>query len=169
MGGPSIIRSATFTRPTGNTTQYAAADLVANSDVAGSVAMMSWTLPAGGIWLRKIELQKSDPDVTNAAFRLWLHTDSAVTFSNGDNGALQIASTSLLIGSVLAALDVTVDKSLAGAGDVGYATFDPGLHALANTPTANGTCTVYGFLEARGTYTPGDGESFTVILRGDPV
>jgi hypothetical protein len=166
---PSITRSATFSRPTGNTTQYTAGDLVANSATAGSVVMMNWVLPEGGIWLRKIELQKSDPDITSAAFRLWLHTDSAVTFSNGDNGAMQIASTTLAIGSVLAALDVTVDKSLPGAGDTGYATFDAGLHALANTPTANGVCTIYGFLEARGTYTPGDGESFTVILRGDPL
>jgi len=168
MSSPSLFRSASFTRPA-DTTQYAVGDLVANSTTAGSVALMSWTFSGRGLWLRRIEIKKSDPDVTGAAFRLWLTTDSAVTFTNGDNGALSIASSTLPIADVLAALDVTVDKSLPGAGDIGYATFDPGLHALANTVGQNETFTVYGFLEARGTYTPASGEVFTVSLRGDPL
>lgn len=168
MTGPSFVRSANFTRPS-DTTQYASGDLVANSTTAGSVTQMSWAFTGSGLWLRRIEIRKSDPDVTSAAFRLWLHTDSAVTFTNGDNGALSIASSSLALADVLAAIDVTVDKSLTGAGDIGYATFDPGLHVLANTVGQNNTFTIYGFLEARGTYTPGSAEVFTVLLRGDPL
>lgn len=160
--------SASFTRPN-DTTQYAAGDLVANNGTAGSVAMMSFRIKEGGLWLRRIEIKKSDPDLTGAAFRLWLTSDSAVTFSNGDNGALSIASSTLPLADVLCALDVTVDKSLTGAGDIGYATFDPGLHALVAASYANGIGTIYGFLEARGTYTPGAQEVFTVTLRGDPI
>lgn len=166
-GAPQKV-SANFTRPS-DTTQYGVGDLVANSTTAGSVALMSFRIKEGGIWLRRIEIKKSDPDVTGAAFRLWLTTDSAITFSNGDNGALAIGSSTLAVGDVLCALDVTVDKTLTGAGDVGYATFDAGLHALFASTYANGIGTIYGFLEARGTYTPGSAEVFTVTLSGDPI
>lgn len=156
----SFRTSATFTRPA-DTTQYAAADLVANSATAGSVTLMTFAFPSSGrpIWLRRIKITKSDPDVTGAVFRLWLHKDSAVTFSNGDNGALSIASSSLAIGDVIVTSDVTIAASLTGAGDVATTTFDPGLHLLP--------ATVYGFLEARGTYTPGSEEVFVVELTGD--
>lgn len=150
--------SASFTRPN-DTTQYAAGDLVANSTTAGSVAQMSWAFQ-NQIWIRKVRIHKSDPDVTGAAFRLWLHNDSAVTFSNGDNGAASIATSTLAIADVLDGLDVTVDASLGGAGDLGFATFDRGIYL---TPSN----TVYGFLEARGTYTPGAQEVFTVTLYGE--
>lgn len=162
MAGPSTALSASFTRPA-NTTAYASGDLVANSTTAGSVVTMSFgRVPTSGLWLRKIELRKSDPDVTSASFRLWLTTDSAVTFTNGDNGALSIASSTLAIGDVIASFDITVDRSLPGSGDIGYATFDPGLHFIG------GGTTVYGFLEARAAYTPGSEEVFTVGLRGEP-
>lgn len=150
--------SATFARPSGNTTQYAVGDLVANSATAGSVVQMSWAFQ-NEIWLRKIRIDKSDPDITSAAFRLWLHPDAAVTFSNGDNGPMQIASSTLAIADVIDGFDVTIDASLPGAGDVGVLTFDRGLYRLP--------ATFYGFLEARGTYTPGDGESFTVTIYGE--
>jgi len=165
---PSQKVSASFTRPS-DTTQYAVGDLVANSTTAGSVAMMSFRIKEGGIWLRRIEIKKSDPDITSASFRLWLTTDSSVTFSNGDNGALAIGSSTLPIADVLCALDVTIDKSLTGAGDIGYATFDEGLHALFAASYANGIGTIYSFLEARGTYTPGSAEIFTVTISGDPL
>lgn len=157
--------AASFTRPN-DTTAYAEGDIVANS---GTAAQLSWVLPGNGLWLRRIRLQKSGAGVTNASFRLWLHTDSAVSFSNNDNGALSIASTSLAIADVLGAFDIIVDKGLTGAGAVGSATFDAGLYPIVNAPTQNNTCTIYGFLEARGAYTPIAQEVFSIILRGDSV
>lgn len=162
---PSQEWSANFTRPN-DTTAYAAADLVANSTTAGSVTQLSWSLP-GACWLRKITLRKSGSGITNADFRLWLHTDSAVSFTNGDNGALSIASSSLDIASVLGVFNVTVEHGATNLGSEGYATFDCGLYPLAPATIANGRGTIYGFLEARGIYTPIAQEVFTVILRGE--
>lgn len=157
--GPSRKQTATLTRPA-DTTAYASGDLVANSTTAGSVTQLSWDLGAGGLWLRRLMVVKSDPDITSASFRLWLHSDSAVTFTNGDNGALSIASSSLAITSVIAAIDFDFDFTLTGAGDAAIVTFDGGLHYLPQN--------TYGFLEARAAYTPGNAEVFTVELRGDP-
>lgn len=156
----SFRASASFTRPA-DTTQYAAGDLVANNTTAGSVTQMTFAFDNGGkpVWLRRIKITKSDPDVTNSAFRLWLHKDAAVTFSNGDNGALAIASSTLAIGDVITTQDLTIVASLTGAGDVLTASFDAGVHLLP--------ATLYGFLEARGTYTPGNAEVFTVELVGE--
>lgn len=156
--------SANFTRPN-DTTAYAAGDLVANSTTAGSVTQLSWVIPGGGRWLRRVELRKSGSVITNGDFRLWLHTDSAVTFSNGDNGAASIASSTLALTSVLAALDVSIDRGVTNLGSIGYATFDEGLYNLASATEANGQGTIYGFLEARAAYTPVAQEVFTVILR----
>lgn len=160
--GLSIERTANFTRPA-DTTQYAAGDLVANNATAGSVAQLSWNFnTSAGLWLREVRLYLSKVDATAAAFRLWLHTDSAVTFTNGDNGALSIASSSLAITDIAIPLEFpsTEAKALTGAGTIIVATFDPGLVALPNT--------AYGFLEARDTYTPASSEVFTIVIRGDP-
>lgn len=160
--GISLERSSSFTRPA-DTTAYAAGDLVANSTTAGSVAQLSWNFnTSAGIWLRELRLYKSDPDIINASFRLWLHGDSAVTFTNGDNGVLSIASSTLAITDVAlpAELPSSDWKSLPGAGDVIVSTFDVGIVYLPNA--------TYGFLEARAAYTPGSAEVFTVVLRGDP-
>lgn len=161
FGPASLERTATFTRPS-NTTQYTAADLVANSGTAGSVVMPSWSFNNDGIWLREVRLYKSDPDIVTASFRLWLHGDSAVTFTNGDNGALSIATSTLAITSVLATPEFAAAdfKSLTGAGDVCIATYDEGLVYLPST--------TYGFMEARDAYTPGSAEVFTIVIRGDP-
>ena len=165
MKGPSQEITATFTRPN-DTTAYAAGDLIANSTTAGSVTLMSWKLQ-NAMWLRRITIRKSDPDIVLASFRLWLTPDSAITFSNGDNGALSIATSTLAIADAQA-FDVIVDQTLTGAGDIGVATFDPGLIAIAPASFANGQGTLYGFLEARAAYTPAAQEVFTISLRGDP-
>lgn len=154
--------SCTITRPA-DTTPYASGDLVANDTTAGSVVMASWQFSSvAGLWLREVRLYRSQASITNSDFRLWLHNDSAVTFTNGDNGALSIASSTLAITSVAAAVELPSSdaKLLTGAGSVQIATFDRGLIALPNTP--------YGFLEARAAYTPASAEVFTIVLRGEP-
>lgn len=162
MAGPSIERSATFTRPS-DTTAYAAGELVANSTTAGSVVQMDWNFnTSSGLWLREVRFYKTKVDASAAAFRLWLHNDSAVTFSNGDNGALSIASSTLTITDIGLPLDLPSSTmvTLTGSGTMAIATFDAGLVALANR--------TYGFLEARDAYTPASAEVFTVVIRGDP-
>lgn len=163
----SLDVSANFTRPA-DTTAYAAGDLVANSTTAGSVVMLSWTIPERTqFWLRRIKIAKTNASVTNANFRLWLTTTSSVTFTNGDNGALSISASSLAATDVFGPFELDVDMSLTGSGAVGASTFDEGLHAIYAASWANGKGTLYGFLEARGAYTPGNAEVFTVSLRGN--
>lgn len=164
----SQVASVSLTRPS-DTTAYASGDLVANSTTAGSVTLLSWSLPEGGLWLRRLRLSSTNTSVTNASFRLWLTTDSAITFSNGDNGALAIGSSTLAIGDVLAVIDINLDVALTGSGAIGTATFDEGLVSLYGSTNANGRATLYGFLEARAAYTPASGEVFTISIRGDVI
>lgn len=163
----SQVDSATFTRPS-NTTAYASGDLVANNTTAGSVTLLSWKLPEGGVWLRQLRLTSSNTTITNGSFRVWFTTDSAVTFTNGDNGALAVSS-GLALADVIGFVDVTLDGAIGSLGSVGTATFDPGLLALFAASYANGRGTVYGFVEARAAYTPASAEVFTIYLRGEPI
>jgi len=163
----SLNVTANFTRPA-DTTAYASGDLVANSTTAGSVVLISWTIPERSqLWLRRIKIKKTGTGVTNASFRLWLTTTSDATFSNGDNGALSIAASSLDISNVFGPFDIDVDSGLTGSGAVGISTFDEGLHAIYAGSWANGKGTLYGFLEARGAYTPSSAEVFTIDLRAN--
>lgn len=168
MSRTSQVASATITRPA-DTTAYASNDLIANSTTAGSVTLSQFKIKEGGIWLRRVRIHSNNANVTNASFRLWLTTDSAITFASGDNGGVSISSSTLPIGDVLCHVDVTVDGLLTGAGAVGGTNFDPGIHAIYPSGPANGIGTVYGFLEARAAYTPASGEIFTITLRGDPI
>lgn len=159
--------SASFTRPA-NTTAYASGDLMASTTTAGDVTLLSWSIPEGGLWLQRVRLTSTNASVTNASFRLWLTTDAAVVFTNGDNGALALTS-GLAVGDVLGFVDIGHDGLLTGVGAVGTATFDPGLLPLYAASYANGRGSIYGFLEARAAYTPASGEVFTIHLRGTPI
>lgn len=157
--------SANFTRPA-DTTAYASGDLVANSTTAGSVVALSWTcLPVamnvaadGFFFIRRAKLKKSTTGVTNAAFRLHLYgTDPAVSsgIANGDNGAWSINDATYLgyfdFGALVAHRDCA---QLVAAPSVGA--------EISHSPASGST--VYGILEARGAYTPGNAEVFTVHL-----
>lgn len=168
MTRASHFDSTTLTRPS-DTNVYASGDLVANSTTAGSVTLLSWKIPEGGLWLRRVGLRSSNPNVTNASFRLWLTTDSAITFTNGDNGALAVTSGLALADVIGPPIDVGLDALLTGVGALGGATFDRGLYPIFAASYANARGTLYGFLEARAAYTPASGEVFTISLRGDPV
>lgn len=156
--------SANFTRPA-DTTAYASGDLVANSTTAGSVAALSWTATLAhttvgnaAFLIRRARLKKSTTGVTNAAFRLHLYgTDPAASsgIANGDNGAFSVNDATYLgyidFGSMIAHRDCAMMLSTPSAGaEIAHA-------------FATGT-TLYGLLEARGAYTPGNAETFTVSL-----
>lgn len=147
-----LIKSVTdsFSRPA-NTTQYTAADLVANSATAGSVVPLTFSTGRGGLRVKAVYITKTDEtDVTAADFSLHLF-GSSPTVANGDNGAL-----SYDFSSKFADIDFA---TMVAATDVAWA-LSQGLDL--NFYTASGT--VYGLIEADGTYTPASAEVFSVTL-----
>ena len=149
--------SATFTRPT-DTNAYTIGDLVANNTSAASVTPLSWAIVAlqrDGAYIRSVQLKKSTTGVTAPNFRLHLFTTSP-TVTNGDNGAY--ASTSV---GWFCDLDVnmyTTDPFSDGNAGIGVPNNGSECAVL---PTVQ---TIYGLLEARGAYAPGNAEVFTAIL-----
>jgi len=146
--------SATFTRPA-DTTAYASGDLVANSTTAGSVVPMTFALSdlgRGGM-IRRCRIRKSGTSVTSASFRLHLYTTASITCANGDNGAWSTNQAVNYVG----AFDITVDRAFTdGASGNGV--------PLVGNEINFGLNNYYGLLEARGAYTPANGEVFTVEL-----
>lgn len=149
--------SASFARPE-DTTQYASGDLIANSTTAGSVTPMSFALNnnlGGPIVIRRVRITKSATSVTAAAFRVHLFTASP-TVSNGDNGAIVPNQHAAYLGYI----DLSASQAFASAAG-GWATAAANAELFAN-PGASAT--LYGLLEARGTYTPASAETFTVLI-----
>ena len=158
VGGVIANPSSNFTRPA-DTTAYAVGDLVANSTTNTSVTPLSWTITrvaAGSVMIRRIRLKKSGTSTTNASFRLHLYRTTPATITNGDNGAW-----STTYSDYIGAFDVTCDRAFTDAA-----------HGSSGNPL-NGTdiclklasgSTIYGLLEARAAYTPGNAEVFTVEL-----
>lgn len=152
---------ASFTRPN-DATQYTSGDLVANNTTAGSVTPMTFNIPYGrGVKIWRVEIQRSDTDVTNAKFRLHLYRDSP-TVTNGDNGAwLSIMAGYLGYVDVDGTLQTFSDDSNASGVYVNNSVFAPWF-ILTDVDRK-----LYGLLEARDTYTPLANEVFTVVLSGE--
>lgn len=155
--GVMVNPSSNFTRPT-DTTSYAVGDLVANDTTNTLVTPMSWTaarIAAGDFYIRRARLFKSTNTVTNANFRLHLYAASP-TPSNGDNAAWLTT-----ISTYLGSMDVTTGFAFSdpGAGGLGV----PNSGSEIGVSLASGQ-TIYGLLEARAAYAPGNAEVFTVIL-----
>jgi hypothetical protein len=157
VGGHVGNVAASFSRPA-DTTAYAAGDLVANSVTAGSVAPMTFAaarLADKGFMIRRARIKKSTAGLTAAAFRLHLYRQSPVV-GNGDNGAW-LSDEKTYLGSI----DVTMDRAFSdGAAGIGAPNNGSDISGLPNTGTVN----IFGLLEARAAYTPGNVESFTVTL-----
>lgn len=154
-----IAPVSTFTRPA-DTTAYGAGDLIANSATAGSVTPLEWSMNGSGRSgiIRRVRIYKSSTTTTQASFQLHLF-DSAPTVSNGDNGALAIA-TNLDSWLGVVALDMTSGAE-AGAS-AGLVDVSGALEIGVSKPAM--TRSIYGLLEAVGTYTPASGETFTIRL-----
>jgi hypothetical protein len=159
VGGTMAAATANFTRPA-DTTAYATGDLVANSTTAGSVVAMSFTgatrVAAGSGMIRRARIKKSGTGVTNALFRLHLFKAAPATVTNGDNGVFSVSGVADYIG----AFDITVDRAFT---DGAYGSGVPITGSEINFKLASGS-TIYGLLEARGAYTPGNAEVFTADL-----
>lgn len=160
VSGAAAVLSDDFTRPA-DTTAYASGDLVANSTTAGSVTPLSWSAArASGLTavIRRARVKKSGTSTTNASFRLHLYNadpSASTGIANGDNGAW-----STKIAGYLGAIDVTVDKAFTDAA-AGIGVPNSGTDITFTPGTGQ---TIYGLLEARGAYTPGSAEVFTVEL-----
>lgn len=157
VGGMSALVTANFTRPA-DTTAYASGDLVANSTTAGSVTPMSLAIGRGSSgaavtgMIRRLRLRKSGTSIANASFRVHLYRASP-TVANGDNGAFSTNQAANYVGR----FDVTMDQAFTdGASGNGV----PAVGSEVNFHTA----TYYALIEARGAYTPANGETFTVEL-----
>jgi hypothetical protein len=146
----------TFTRPN-DTTQYAAGDLVANDTTAGNVTALTWTIPAGSKNVAKIVsvvMTKSDgADVTGATFRVHFFATTPLAPANGDNGAFSPVVTACQANTYLGHSG-TLTHQLGG---------DSLAQAAPSIPLVGLTSdTVYGLIEATGTYTPAAQETFSV-------
>lgn len=153
--------SANFTRPA-DTTAYVVGDLVANSTTAGSVVPLSFAtaarVAAGSFVVRKVRLHKSSTSVTSASFRIWLFTATPTIATTGDNGVF----TTVVSGGAGFIGTSTISSMLALADcAVGNAAADTGSDMMVDL--TSGT-TIYALIEARGAYTPGNAEVFTVTL-----
>jgi hypothetical protein len=164
VGGMTVTQAAssTIARPA-DTTAYAIGDLVANSTTAGSVNNLQFTslarISGGSGMIVGAKIQKSTAGVTNAAFRLHLFATAPTYTSAGDNSP--ISSVVVASGkSYLGYVDIT---SMVAFSDVAWGTgsVDNSRGGICFVASAQ---TIYGLLEARGTYTPGSAEVFTITL-----
>lgn len=153
-----MVTSASFSRPS-NTTQYASGDLIANSATAASVSAM--TFAGGNIVIRRARLTKSDDDTTAASFRLHLFSGDPTSTSpaNGDNGAISLNTA---IGEYLGSFDLDMTSSVDIYNTAGNLAIGTPLQGTEIMVPYSGS--IYGLLEARSTYTPANGETFTVDL-----
>lgn len=153
----SVI-SSSFTRPA-DTVAYAIGDLIANSTTAGSVVPMSFPLTGisgtGQTIVLRTRLSKTNTSPANASFRLHLY-EAAPIVANGDNGAWSTSKAANYLGNI----DVA---SMFGFTDgcTGYGAAAAG--AEMRMRLSAGT-TLFGLLEARAAYTPGNAKSFTAYL-----
>lgn len=164
--GLQAIAATQFARP-GNTTAYAAGDLVADTVTAGSVAVVAIpnAVRAAGEAFRieRCRLRKSTTTLTAANFRVYI-CRALPTFSVGDNGALNVAGALAIddIANVVGWFDITMDRSAtAGARGVGVPSLGPAITVIPSSGT-----TLYAFIEATGAYAPGNAETFNMTLEG---
>ncbi|HET7095279.1 MAG TPA: hypothetical protein VFI22_17450, partial [Thermomicrobiales bacterium] len=160
VAGAAAVLSANFTRPA-DTTAYASGDLVANSTTAGLVTPLTWNVArAAGLSsvIRRARLKKSATSITNASFRLHLYNSdpsAATGITNGDNGAFLTK-----IAGYIGAIDITVDKAFSdAAAGIGAPNSGSDITCIPASGQA-----IYGLIEARAAYTPGNAETFTVEL-----
>jgi hypothetical protein len=160
-GGSSMIisnPSGNFNRP-GDTTTYAAAELVANSTTAGSVTPVAITVAgtAGAqVRLLRARLQKSGTTNTNAQFHVHVWR-TAPTVANGDNGAFAPNNAANYLGRFTIGGMVALSD-----GCVGYGV--PGIGLEVPIDLAGGVTQVHCLIEVLAAYVPANAETFTITL-----
>lgn len=163
VGGRIVTPTTSTTRPA-DTTAYAVGDLVANSVTAGSVVALSFTsagrIASGNGAIVGASIQKSTNVTTNVALRLHLFTVIPTFTSAGDNSAMA----TVVVASAKGYLGYIDVPAFTGFSDVAWGSGAPD-NARGVIPfVAAATPTIFGILEARGAFTPGNAEVFTVYL-----
>lgn len=174
MSVPIFSSAPTFARPA-DVTQYASGDLVANSTTAGSVVALVFKFDrfrGNGYKVRRFNLFKSNNSITTAAFRLHLFSSVPTFSTNGDNSA--ISGNTSGMANCIGSLDVTAMTGLVD-GAFGHGVPVVGSEVMVNFNTgsgglaADGTLSLFGILEAKGTYTPASAETFTATIFGELI
>lgn len=167
----------TFTRPN-DSTAYSIGDLVANDTTAANVLALNWKFPRDGLPKRQIAFRYASVRcsgtgaIASKALRVNIFTVVPTFVTGGDNSAI---STVVATGFAtwLGAFDV---PSMALVADGSFGNGAPisgmGLEVIWDNkvaPDSSGYLNLYGFLEARGAYTPAAQETYSVALHGLPV
>jgi hypothetical protein len=113
--------SASFTRPA-DTTAYASGDLVANSTTVGSVVPLTFARVTKGSGqssqIRRIGITKTGTSITNTTVRVHLFSVLPTLATNGDNGAITIATGAA---GYLGQVDVVINQAFTdGATPAGW-------------------------------------------------
>jgi hypothetical protein len=156
--GRPFVRTMAFTRPA-DTTQYTAGDAV--SDNATTPTVATFALPSmaysgfGGI-IHGVVLHKSDQDQTGADFDIYFFDTQPAAAGWEDNAAIAItdAEWKRCVGFV--SFVASTDARSVATGDI---------YCKTNLDIAYecvGGDSLYVLFVARGTYTPGNAEVFTL-------
>lgn len=155
-GGFTAVPAASFNRPA-DTTAYAVGDLVANTTTAGSVVPLSLTIArtlGGSGIIRRVRIRKTGTSLTNASFRVHFFS-SWPTVANGDNGVFSSSGSASYFGSADVSMTQTFTDGAFGSTDSGFSDIQFNLTSSQ---------LIYALVEARGAYTPANGELFTVSV-----
>lgn len=159
---PAFNLSQIITRPA-DVTAYASGDLVANSTVAGSVTPFLFAgVRATGYkgLVRRVFMVKSQNSLALADFRLHLFRDAPPTVSNGDNGALAVATNmDKWIGAIDLPFTTSPPPILTATGNRLFAT-----PAVALPFSTAQSASLWGLLEARAAYVPASAETIQLGL-----
>lgn len=167
--------SAQFARP-GDTTAYADNDLIANSVTAASVVPLVFRFATNARFLQidRALLRKSSTGVTNPAFRLNLFSALPTIATNGDNSAMSgnTSGAANFIGGLQTSgvVSAFADGSVVNLLPMfGASPFPLPLLLPTNGFINNGELVLYGLLEAKAAYAPGNAETFNVTLFARPL
>lgn len=155
------LTSQVITRPA-DTTAYASGDLVANSTVAASVTPFKFTGVSRSVGyksrIERIGLFTSQALLANGTFRVHLF-GKAPTVTNGDNGALDVASN---LDAYLGWFELVLGIIGTGQGAYGYSSrvaSNAQADAFHDISTSQD---MWALLEARAAYAPLSAQTFTL-------
>lgn len=166
MGNTTLpfCRVATFARPS-NTTQYTAADAVSDNATTATASKFTLTgmAPAAGMGgvIHSVTLHKDDHDLTGADFDIYFFTTQPAGTTYEDNAAIAITDAVFATCIGFVALVGSTDGRSVETGDIYCKT-----NLDIPYTCASGSNSLYYVIVARGTYTPADGETFTLTVGG---
>ena len=164
VGELDKVLAANVTRPA-NVTPYVSGQLIAASTVAASVVPLAFPVArslGGSARCIRARLTKTTATTTNGIFRAHLLMAIPATISGGDGATLQISGALSYLGSFTFDFTGGTARTFFTDGAKVISAPDVGSEQIMETlPTTND---IYALLEARGVYTPGSGEVFTLAL-----